>query len=152
LCNTATATRFAYPRLSATQAAVFGALFPDKVEASKYAQGIIPVRVLQVMAFCKGFPQTSYLEIWHAHAVKEDPILIGRDTMYSGTNYLLARWGDALPTFDELQAKALPLVKASMELEIKKVHNKLSSYLAMVDNLAVAYLQTGGRPTFSAYD
>lgn len=147
-----TATRFPYPRLSASQAAVFGTMFPQKTYASQYSQGIIPLRVLQVISFCRQFPQTAHLNIWHAASVKEDPILVGSPGPYSSEEYLLARWGDALPTFEELQAKALPLVVARFKVDLAKAKQKLDGFIASAEDLATVYLSDGNRPTWSIYE
>lgn len=152
LTCTDTATRFPYPRLSASQAVVFGALFPQKTSVRSYSQGIIPLRVLQVVAFCKDMPQTKCLKVWHAASVKEDPILIGSPGEYSNEEYLLARWGDSLLPFDELKAKALPLIVNNFTLDLTKAKQKLDSYMATAKELAARYLETGDKPTWNIYD
>lgn len=152
LSNPETLTRFPYPRLTSKQEAVFTAMFPEQSNARSYNAGIIPLRVLQVIAYCQTCPQTKYLQIWHTRIPKEDPILIGSPTQYSNEKYLLARWGDALPTFEELTAKALPMVKAKFAAEIEKGLAKLSSYKAAVNELSAQFLEDGSRPTWSIYD
>lgn len=152
LSNPETATRFPYPRLSASQAAVFETLFPEKASVRDYAQGIIPLRVLQVIAFCKDQPQTKHLEIWHAESVKEDPILIGAPESYSSERYLLARWGDALPTFEEMTEKALVKAEAVMRADMGKALSKLKGFLENTKDIARAYLATGSKPSYSVWD
>lgn len=147
-----TATRFPYPRLSATQAVVFGTLFPQKTSVRSYSQGIIPLRVLQVIAFCKDMPQTKCLRIWHAASVKEDPVLVGSTSEYSNEEYLLARWGDSLLPFDALKEKALPLITNNLTLDLSKAKQKLDSYTATVKELAQRFMETGERPTWNIYD
>lgn len=152
LTDTATATRFPYPRLTKTQEIVFNALFPERSRAEDYREGIIPLRVLQVIAFCKDKPQTKQLEIWHVGSAKEDPILIGRTGEYNSEAYLLARWGDALPSFEELKIKALPLLKAQMLNSIESVMARLNGYSKSIESLAKVYLETGKRPTWNCYE
>lgn len=152
LTNTDTATRFPYPRMSATQVVVFGALLPHKTSLKMYSQGIIPLRVLQVAAFCKDMPQTRCLKIWHAASVKEDPILVGSPSEYSNEEYLLARWGDSLPPFDELKAKAAPIITNRFKMELAKAKQKLDGFLASAEELALHYLESGEKPTWNIYD
>jgi len=146
------ATRFPYPLMSAAQLAVFSTLFPDKVEAKEYRQGIIPLRVLQVIAFCKDLPQCHYLEIWHAHAVKEDPILVGRAQQYGSQNYLLARWGDALPTFDEMKVKAALVLAPRLVNEMNRAKAKIDGYISGINEIVAVYLETGDKPSYNVYD
>lgn len=136
LLNKDTATRFPYPKVTAVQEFVFKQNFPQATALEQFSSGIIPLRVLQVAAFCKQFPQTAYLEVWHPIDVRKDPVLVGRDSRWSSESYLLARWGEALEPFEQLQAKA-------KEIWTAKTRSKLTGFLAMLDDIAQTAALTG---------
>lgn len=148
LSSPETGTRFPYPRMSAVQKAVFETLFPTKTGLTNYDQGIIPLRVLQVAAHCKDMPQTAHLQVWHAESIKEDPILVGSPTPYSSEEYLLARWGDALPSFDEMKEKAALKFETLLRLDIAKGKDQFERLSSRVKELARAYVETGSKPTW----
>lgn len=152
LTNSETATRFPYPRLTSSQAAVFNALFPRQTRVQDFSIGIIPLRVLQVVAFCREFPQTQYIKVLHTATPKEDPILIGSPSQYSAEEYLLARWGDALPSFEELKSKAMPIIRSSFAVALAKAKTKLDQHLSSLDDIVRLYVETGDKPTWNIYD
>lgn len=151
LLNPDTATRFAYPRMTKIQAVVFGACFPERRSLKQFSHEIIPLRVLQVAAFCKDFPQTKYLEVWHTAIPKQDPILVGKASEYSSDFYLLARWGDALPTFEELIEKARGILTARYASKLAKVKSKVRELEAEMEEAVQLALTTGEEPSFSVY-
>lgn len=151
LVNTDTATRFPYPRMTKVQAVVFGAVFPARDPLSKFDAGIIPVRVLQVAAFCKDFPQTAYLEVWHTGVPRKDPILVGRTSQYHSDNYLLARWGDALESFDVLAEKAKSILQAHYQRRLNKMTNALDALRNECNNAGDLAVLTGEEPSFAIY-
>lgn len=99
-------TRFPYPMLTIEQHNVFKLVCPVETRLEAFKGGIIPLRVLQVAAFCKEMPQIHHLEVWHPANVRDDPILIGKIREYSSEGFLLARWGEHLKPFDELRKEA----------------------------------------------
>jgi hypothetical protein len=151
LINPDTETRFPYPTLTPQQNLVFKTLFPNTTEVKKYSNEILPLRVLQVIAHCKGFPQTSYLEIWHAGSVKKDPVLLGRADPYSGTVYLLARWGTALVPFERLMEQARPILTAQANKAIRDGQMKLKQAQDDLHDTITEALSTGTMPSFSVY-
>jgi len=154
LVNPDTATRFAYPHMTKLQETVFRACFPARCSLADFRHEIIPLRVLQVAAFCKDFPQTSCLEVWHTAIPKQDPILVGKAGPYDSDYYLLARWGDALPTFEELVIKSRGILEATYKSKLAKVRAKVSALEAELAELAEAVelaVTTGEEPSFSIY-
>lgn len=151
LVNTDTATRFIYPVMTNLQVLVYGACFPQKCSIESFAHEVIPVRVLQVAAFCRDFPQTKYLEVWHTAIPKKDPVLVGRETSYSGRNYLLARWGDSLESFEALTAKAQALLRIQWENRIRKIEAHANDLRQNMDNYIATALSGGEHPEFHVY-
>jgi hypothetical protein len=151
LTNPNTATRFPYPRMTQVQAVVFGACFPRVVKLEEFSREIIPLRVLQVAAFCKEWPQSAHLEVWHTGVAKKDPVLVGADSRYSSEKFLLARWGDALPTFEELQENAKSILRAQYALKISKLEQATTTMRHSLDDLVENAVQNGETPHFGIY-
>jgi hypothetical protein len=143
LTDEKTETRFPYPKLSAVQSTVFHALFPQETKLEEFSSGIIPLRVLQVAAFCKEQPLLKRLVIWHPEDIRKDPILLGRTAEYGGDYYLLARWGDALESFEKLQEKALPIIEAQMMEKAAGIRGELEVYERKIKHLAKQAVLTG---------
>lgn len=148
LSDTNTDTRFPYPQMTKEQHLIFKTLFPESSPVESFKGGIIPLRVLQVIAFCKDFPQTKYMEVWHSRLYREDPILTGREDNYRGDVYLLARWGESLLSFDALAKKAMPLIKATYTKNIKEALEKLQLRLRTIDESLPEIIHDGDIPSF----
>lgn len=137
LADPETATRFQYPKITAVQKLVFGSLFPQVTRLERFESGIVPLRVLQVAAWCKDQPLIHHIDVWHTKDVKKDPILIGVTKEYGGDEYLLARWGDALESFEALQKAAAPVIAAKLKslltVGISKMQARLGSIEAEAD-------------------
>jgi len=151
LLNPETGTRFQYPRLTKLQTLIFKTCFPAATKIDQFKHELIPLRVLQVAAFCRDFPQTAYLEIWHSEIPKQDPILVGRKERWNNEEYLLARWGDSLPTFDELIVKARPILEAKYKANVNKLRNKLAEMESSLSDYVELAITQGESPSFSLY-
>jgi len=113
-----TLTRVAYQEMTAEEFFVYKALFTQVSDAKNYSAGIIPVRVLQVLAHAMQSQMFLKLEIWYpATARVDDPVLAGfiGPNSYTGQWYKLARWGKALLPFDKLMTEAL---------EVRRIYRK----------------------------
>lgn len=143
--NGETVTRFPYPKMSPLQHKVFSLLFPEHDEISKYDGGIIPLRVLQVAAYVKENPPAKFNKIcvWHTGVAKEDPILVGHSAEWGGEFYLLARWGDALDSFEKLCEKAKKVWRIRAEALCKKEISEWQSDTAQIDAMANELFTTG---------
>lgn len=148
LLNPETASRFPYPALTKLQELVFTCLFPQKTTLHEFGNEIIPLRVLQVAAYCRDFKQTFWLEVWHSAIAKQDPILIGRSGQWSGQQYLLARWGDALLTFEELVIKARPIYEGQCKAKLQKIRSAVITKEAELPAEIEQALLTGEAPSF----
>lgn len=120
LCNKDTATRLPYRKMTALEHLVFSTFCPQQTPLEDYASGIIPLRVLQVAAHCKQTGFFKHLEVWHPADVKVDPVLVGiwEERPYVRHPFLLARWGEVMPTFEELvkKSKAIWITKAKAKI------------------------------------
>lgn len=146
LCKPDTLTRIPYPKLTALQRVVFETMFPNKTPVENYSDGIIPLRVLQVVAYCRENRLHKRLEVWHPEPGEVDPVLIGTDresTYSAGDDYLLARWGEALEPFNALAEKAKAKWVAIKRLQITKCLREAQSDLDMLGEIAAEVFETG---------
>jgi hypothetical protein len=148
LSNPETLTRIPYPKLTAIQRLVFETLFPHKSPVEEYGEGIIPLRVLQVIAYCRQNNLYRRIEVWHPEPGKRDPVLIGtqREHSYSwsnGEDFLLARWGDALETFEALVEKAKAKWTVLRRAEIGSAVKRAQLDLAQLETVADMVFETG---------
>lgn len=131
-------TQMPYRPMTKQEAAVFGIMFPRRTEVTAFSDGPIPVRVLQVISHVRelDLPELRYIEVWHAESAKDDPVLVARSAQYSygGTNYLLARWGDALLPLEELTKKAIEKASASATLALKAAAREVAMALELVED------------------
>ena len=92
-----------YTKLDGTSLTVWSQYCPDKVGVSKYGGGIIPLRVLQIISHAQQMDWFKGMFIWSENEYRIDPILIGKTEK---DTYILARWGDALESYEEIVKKA----------------------------------------------
>lgn len=141
-----TLTRIPYPKITALQRLVFTTLFPTKTTVESYSEGIIPLRVLQVVAYCRENHLYSRLEVWHPEPGKVDPVLIGTNRAseyHSGDDFLLARWGDSLQPFEKLIELAKVKWLAGKRLQITKAIQEAKSDLERLAEQADDTFATG---------
>lgn len=152
LCNTETATRNPYKTMTALENLVYGTIFRSTTKVENYRSGIIPLRVLQVIAHCRENQLFHHLEIWHPTDRKEtDPILVGHLTANpwdTGNGvFLLARWGDCLLPFEQLAEKAKVIWKSKMRQELTEAVARAKICLEQVETKAEEVFATGNNVT-----
>jgi hypothetical protein len=141
-----TLTRIPYPKLTAIQRLVFGTVFPHKTEVTDYSEGIIPLRVLQIVAYCRENSLYRRIEVWHPEPGRVDPVLIGttRESLYhSGEDFLLARWGEALATFEQLTEQAKTKWVALKRQDLAKILRTVQADMEGLDDIANVAFLTG---------
>ena len=143
LTNAETLTRFQFSVMDRAQQFVFSHCFPQRTPLKEFRSGIIPFRVLQVAASCKDFPQTSYLEVWHTGDAQKDLLLVGKPDAYHATFYILARWGEALDSFDELRNSALVRARVTLASKIAKIKAAVAAYESTMEQRVLEASQTG---------
>jgi|KBSSwiStaDraftv2_1062776.scaffolds.fasta_scaffold494684_3 hypothetical protein len=116
LTNTETLTREPYREMTRLEYFVWSSVCPERTSVSVYRLSPIPLRVLQVIAYAQSLGIYHKLEVWHPRQVKEDPILVGvaRGEEWSSKCHLLARWGDVLVPFAELQERSKGVFKRKL--------------------------------------
>lgn len=84
---------------------IWGIFCPAKCALKEYRQGIIPVRLLNVVKECDRHKYFTRYEVW-SESHEKDPILIGNtgdhDWSTGAGKYLIGRWGLALLPWSEI--------------------------------------------------
>lgn len=144
--NQESCTRFPYRLMTPAEHTVYSLVFPVREKLEAYSAGIIPLRVLQVAAWVRENPAQDMkagIYVWHTGVAKEDPVLVGHTANYGGQFYLLARWGDALPSWEELTAKAKRIWIAKAKARISKEISQWNMDRESLDSLATELFETG---------
>lgn len=154
LTNTTTATRCPYRRITNEEMAVYSTLFPKTTELYQYEDGIIPLRVLKVASHAKDCGYFGKLVVWHPEPGKTDPVLIGihveKHPTHSfdvTTEYILARWGDSLQSFEQLQAKAKKVLVERWTAKLKKTQAEIAAVIGNVEAYAQDMVNGGDQKT-----
>lgn len=94
-----------YREMTAREIKVYGLCFPNVTPLQKYNGELIPLRVLQVAAHAKQW--LPVIKVWAPEPGKVDPLLVGYESEGWGAKpHILARWGEALDSFETLASKA----------------------------------------------
>lgn len=149
LSNKKTETRMPYPEMTADEAFVYETLFPSKSEVKNYSSGIIPIRVLQVIAFLKDNDFFKKLEIWHSQGRRDkDPVLVGYATdpecTWREKTYLIARWGEALLPLDKLMVQAKTIAFGKLKAKATQALSEatmLSNQIEMIKDPQICSIE-----------
>lgn len=143
-------TRNPYRRMTAEEAAIFGAILPRRVNVEEYSDGPIPLRVLQVAAHA--LPLFEKVIVWcPAEPSTPDPLLVGTKKNAQQTwrddVFILARWGDVLEPLDILRDRAAAIILARLRADIAKGRATLTAFEASLESGLASYLRGGARET-----
>lgn len=148
-------TRCPYAKVTKEQKRVIKSVCPEETKLYDYADGLIPLRVLQVAAHGKEIFDQLY--VWHPeNADEKDPYLIGAQTnvgKYNSTEYyLLARWGAELLPWSEMKAKAAEKIRQLRRAALQTVAAKAKAEVAALDDMGdEAALLKSDSPSMSDY-
>lgn len=143
---------FCYRKMTAQEKIVIEAICPKRTNIEKYADGPIPLRVLQVVAHVKELRKMEMLDekgfivVYHPqNADDPDPYLIYREGLeYSPRSfYLLARWGDELDNWNILKDKAKKIITAKLEKKFAEMKAEMESGMASIKQSVTLALETG---------
>ena len=129
-------TRICYPKPTADRALIMQYLFPTATRLEDYDVGLIPVRVLKEIRSYKTDHPTHRLVIRHSPPAQvKDPILLAciGDNSWSDLSLdmfdnkrMIARWGDALESWDTLLERAERAVSKVAEQALSREIAKLT--------------------------
>ena len=152
-----TATRNPFRRMTQLESLVYGILFPNHTELTKFDAEIIPLRVLELAKRAVDCGLFVQLEVWH-NTEKVDPVMVGvsgelhtYDWGGSGIsdrkNFLIARWGKALQSFEQLCAAARDAWMAERKSKLVEMQNNARNGLASLESDAILAFTTGKMPS-----
>jgi hypothetical protein len=117
-----------YIHMNAKAERVFAILCPEVVDYKKYDKSTIPREVLREIALAEKEQFFDKICIWYDDA-SPDPLVVGYIKMggYDYVKHMIARFGDEILPFEELEHKSINRLK-------KRITDKLKSALAGIDS------------------
>ena len=117
-----------YIHMNAKAERVFAILCPEVVDYKKYDKSTIPRDVLREIAMVKRLNFFDKICIWYDDA-SPDPLVVGYIKMgnYEYVKHMIARFGDELLPFEELESKSIRRLK-------KRMTDRLKSALSAIDS------------------
>lgn len=108
---------------------IIRALCPAKSKVADFSVSTIPLDILQEIKKC--ITNGWYHELWVCYDDKSpDPFLVGRINSSWGSPYhLIARWGDELLPFEELEIKAINRLMNDAKVALVEIKSKVDYYL-----------------------
>jgi hypothetical protein len=125
-------TRSPYRLMTAEERFVYLTLCPERTKIEDYADGPIPLRILQIGSHAKEIGVGEMLQVWHRSvpAVK-DPVLVASGETYlssyisSSTKFwILGRWGEELEAFSTLINRAVVVARERLIYEAAQMTHK----------------------------
>ena len=116
-----------YIHMNAKAERVFAILCPEVVDYKKYDKSTIPRDVLREIAMAERLKFFDKICIWYDDA-SPDPLVVGYIQVgtYEYVKHMIARFGDELLPFEELERKSINRLK-------KRITDKLKSSLSAID-------------------
>jgi hypothetical protein len=117
-----------YIHMNAKAERVFAILCPEVVDYKKYDKSTIPRDVLREIAMAERLKFFDKICIWYDDA-SPDPLVVGYIKVgnYEYVKHMIARFGDELLPFEELERKSINRLK-------KRMTDKLKSALSSIDS------------------
>ena len=117
-----------YIHMNAKAERVFAILCPEVVDYKKYDKSTIPRDVLREIAMAERLKFFDKICIWYDDA-SPDPLVVGYIKMgsYEYVKHMIARFGDELLPFEELERKSINRLK-------KRMTDKLKSAISGIDS------------------
>jgi hypothetical protein len=117
-----------YIHMNAKAERVFAILCPEVVDYKKYDKSTIPREVLREIALAEKEQFFDKICIWYDDA-SPDPLVVGYISTgkYDYVKHMIARFGDEILPFEELENKSINRLK-------KRMTDKLKSAIAGIDS------------------
>ena len=117
-----------YIHMNAKAERVFAILCPEVVDYKKYDKSTIPRQVLREIALAEKEQFFDKICIWYDDA-SPDPLVVGyiKVGTYEYVKHMIARFGDELLPFEELERKSINRLK-------KRMTDRLKSALSSIDS------------------
>lgn len=147
--DTGETKRNPYRLMSIDEVFVYGEICPKRTVLTKYADGPVPLRVLQVAAHAKSLFER--LEVWHPEsAAEKDPVLVGVNgyEWNPRERFILARWGEELLPFSELMTKAAKLYRDRVRGALADAKALIEADISRIESLPDTVLKTSTVPSY----
>jgi len=127
-------------------------LLPTKTKYNEYSNSPIPLKVLSILKMAVDANYFTKILVFHSDE-KSDPALVGvtqEKINYSwGSNieekfYLIAKWGDALKSWEVMEHEAIEILKKKCISEYNNIQNKINSSINSIDNSILNFLKGKG--------
>jgi len=117
-----------YIHMNAKAERVFAILCPEVVNYKKYEKSTIPRDVLKEIAIAEKEGYFEKICIWYDDA-SPDPLVVGyiKVSSYEYVKHMVARFGDELLPFEELEIKAINRLKKRMNDKLKAAISSLET-------------------------
>lgn len=143
-----------YRKITAQEKLVYQTLCEKETEMSKYADGPIPLRIMQIGAHAQSVIEFGTLVVWHpVNGDVKDPVLLSKvkKGSWEYEYFLLARWGEVLEEFAVLQAQAAKIIAARLREALAKAKQEIELGLCTVDEAAELAVRSGVSKSVSFY-
>lgn len=109
-----------YIHMNAKAERVFSIICPQVINYKKYNKSTIPREVLREIALAEKENYFDKICIWYDDA-SPDPLVVGyiKESSYSFIKHMIARFGDEVLPFEELEIKAVNRLRKQMEETLK---------------------------------
>lgn len=136
-----------FPLMNTVMQRVYETMCPAKVSYKTYKKTTIPLEVLSLIALSEREQYFTEIQIWYDDK-SPDPIAVGRivSKQYSWQydQYIIARWGDELKSFDILKDLALKRYTNSQTIELQSKIEEAKHKLATVEVNSKKYFDGTG--------
>lgn len=140
----AVTVRCPYRVMTKKEGRVYECLFPLRIRVEDYKESMIPLRVLQVIAHAKSLNIYREIQVWCEQGRPTDPVLVGvfhtGPYAHSTVDHILARWGDALDSFEVLYEKAKKILSEDFRIRMIDVKSRADGVLSSLESNASKHL------------
>jgi hypothetical protein len=129
-------TTIPFPVMTREEAWTYKELLPSKSNVEQFRHGVIPLRVLSVIALAKQQNYFSKIEIWYS-AADPDPVAVG---YANDAFYMIGRWGPELESFMILKQKAVEKLRTRYLAMLNKAQALIDVHKNAPDDAIFRYL------------
>jgi len=119
-----------YRAMTDVEYCVYKAVMPMMTKVTEYKRDVMPIRILQVVAHALELDCFDEVQVWYPKLAEiKDPVLVGRvgeNEWSDRTYYLMARWGEALESFEELSKLAAKILRTQYDTKVAEVRSGIA--------------------------
>lgn len=128
-----------FPILSRAELNTWSIYCPQKEKLKEYT-GIFPIEVIRLLDEVKKRNYFHEIEVWSENVDAIDPVLVAKiNDKYDSPQYLLARWGAALKSYDEIRIAAKNRYKENRTTKLNEKIKKIGRAIEDMEEDSVKY-------------